>query len=138
MVQNAFAGQAKKPTEKALQSALGQSLELWKRLIADLKREFHLDGEWHTSSVKLGWSLRLQQKKRNIVYLGPRSGFFVAAFALGDKAIAAARKTDLTASTRKLIDEARRYAEGTAVRIDVTKPEDLDTVKTLVRIKTEN
>ena len=138
MLQNAFAGQAKMPTEKSVASELGESFELWKRLVDDLKREFQLTGEWQSSSVKLGWSLRLKLKKRNIVYLGPRTGFFVAAFALGDRAIAAARLSELPFRRLKEIAEARRYAEGTAVRIEVKRPDDLDVVKKLVKIKIDN
>ena len=138
MLQNAFAGQAKRPTEKSLGSALGESIELWNSLVDDLKREFQLAGEWHSSSVKLGWSLRLQLKKRNIVYLGPRRGSFLAAFALGDRAVAAARAGELPPHIVKTIAEARRYAEGTAVRIEVKTAEDVEIVKRLVKIKIEN
>jgi hypothetical protein len=137
MQQNAFAGQAKVPTEKALATMLRDSLDLWRRLVDDLKRNWQLDQEWHSSSLKLGWSLRLQKKKRNIVYLSPRTGFFIAAFALGDRAVAAARDSDLPARVRKLIAGAKRYAEGTAVRVEVKNSDDLDVVKTLTKIKIE-
>jgi len=136
---NAFAGRNEKPTEKALAVALGPSLALWKSLLEKMKHDLKIDlAEWHTGAVKHGWSLRLQLKKRNIVYLGPREGSFVASFALGDKAVAAARKTDLPANVLKIISDAKRYAEGTAVRIDVTTSEDLAIVKTLAKIKIEN
>ena len=112
---------------------------MWKHLVADLQRELKLDAaEWHSASVKLGWSLRLQRKKRNIVYLGPRQGGFLASFALGDKAIAAAKNNALPADVLKRIAESERYPEGTAVRIEVKKPEDMEIVKNLARIKVEN
>jgi hypothetical protein len=136
---NAFAGKAKSPTQKELQSALGPSSTLWNCLVAGLTRDLALDGEdWHSSSAKHGWALRLQKKKRNIVYLGPRSGSFIAAFALGDKAVAVAKQSALPANVLKLIANAKRYAEGTAVRIPVDTPEDVEVVKVLARIKTEN
>lgn len=136
---NAFAGHAKCPTQKAVESALGESHPLWKQLVAELKRELKLDGEdWHSSGVKYGWALRLQLKKRNIVYLGPRFGSFVATFVIGDKAVAAAKKSDLPTYLLKIIAEAKRYPEGTALRIDVSKPEDLEAVKILAKIKIEN
>jgi hypothetical protein len=139
MLQNAFAGQAKRPTSKVLSDVLGDTQELWDRLLSDLKRELKIDKvEWHTSSVKFGWSLRLQLKNRHIVYLGPSKGFFVAAFAMGDKAIAAARKSDLPPSVLKIIAGAKRYAEGTAVRIEVKGAEDVEAVTKLARIKAEN
>ncbi|MBZ5683781.1 MAG: DUF3788 domain-containing protein [Acidobacteriia bacterium] len=137
--QNAFAGQAEKPTQKAVETALGNSCVLWKQLVAELKQELKLDGEeWNSSGLKYGWSFRLQLKKRNIVYLGPRAGAFVAAFILGDKAVAVARKSKLPAYVLKMIAEAKRYGEGTPVRIEVSRPEDLGPVKILAKIKVEN
>jgi hypothetical protein len=137
--QNAFAGQAEQPTQKAVESALGNSWVLWKQLVAELKQEQKLDGEeWNSSGLKYGWSFRLHLKKRNIVYLGPRSGSFMASFVLGDKAIAVARKSNLPAYVLKMIAEAKRYGEGTPVRIEVSELEDLVPVKTLARIKVEN
>jgi hypothetical protein len=139
LLPNAFAGHAQRPTEKELASVLGGADSLWQELIADLKRDLRLDGaEWNTYSVKAGWSLRLQLKKRNIVYLSPSSGCFLASFALGDKAVAAARKSKLPRSVLKIIDEAKRYGEGTGVRIEVHEARDVELVKTLARIKVEN
>ncbi len=137
--QNAFAGQKIKPSNAKLASALGENLALWNKLVSELKRELKIDAaEWHSGSIKLGWSLRLQLKGRNIVYLGPREGSFLAAFALGDKAIAAARRSDLPDDVMKNINESRRYAEGTAVRIEVRSEEDVEIVKRLAKLKIEN
>jgi len=137
--ENAFAGRKERPTENAVAAALGSTFALWEKLIADLKDGAMSDiGEWHSSSAKYGWSLRLQLKKRNIVYLGPRQGYFVASFALGDRAVAAARESDLPQEVIQNINDSKRYAEGTAVRIDVKKPADLHVVKKLAKIKIEN
>jgi len=137
--ENAFAGKAEPPTERQLNSVLGPSSTLWKRLVAELKQELSLDGEeWNSSGAKYGWALRLHLNKRNIVYLGPRAGSFMAAFALGDRAVAVARKSNLPPDVLRIIGEARRYAEGTAVRIEVKCAEDLDAVKVLAKIKAEN
>jgi hypothetical protein len=136
---NAFAGQAEPPAQKALESALGPSLPLWDRLVAELKEELKLDGaDWHSSGVKYGWALRLQLKKRNIVYLGPRAGSFMTAFVLGDNAIAAVRKSKLPADLLQTIAKTKRYGEGTPVRVEVKRPEDLNVVKILAKIKVEN
>jgi len=136
---NAFAGCANAPAEAALAKVLGDTTSLWQELVSDLKKDLEVDiAQWHSYSVKAGWSLRLQVKKRNIVYLGPRDGWFLAAFALGDKAMAAAKKSDLPGRVLKLIAQARRYPEGTAVRIEVRDAADIEVVKTLARIKTEN
>lgn len=136
---NAFAGFKKHPTEKSLAEALGETYRLWQRLVADLMSELNLDNaEWHTSSIKHGWAFRLQLKERNIVYLSPFDGYFVVTFVLGDRAVAAAKKIELPETILEIIRDARRYAEGTAVRIEVRETEDLAAVKTLARIKLEN
>lgn len=136
---NVFAGQTKQPTEAYAAAALGNCYQLWEHLVTDLKEELGIDtAEWHTYSVKMGWSLRLQAKKRNIVYLGPREGWFLASFALGDKAIAVARKSGLGSRVLRIIAESKRYPEGTAVRIEVRSESDLLTVKQLAKIKIEN
>ncbi len=139
MLRNAFVGQSKCPTEKQLASVLGESHALWQQLVADLKRELKLDKEeWNSYSVKAGWSLRLQLKKRNIVYLSPGPGCFLASFALGENALAAAWKSTLPGNVLKIIKEAKRYAEGTAVRFEVRESDDVDVVKALAKIKIDN
>lgn len=136
---NAFAGKTAAPTDNELAASLGKSYVRWKELIADLKRELSLDGEeWNSHSVKAGWSLRLQKKKRKIVYLSPQNGCFLASFALGDKAVAVAKNSDLSPEVRDLISTARRYAEGTAVRIEVRSPADAGAVRMLAKFKADN
>ncbi len=139
MLRNAFAGQSKQPTEAELASALGESRVLWQGLVADLRRELKLDAEeWNSYSVKAGWALRLKLKKRNILYLSPSIGCFLVSVGLGDKAVAAARTCKLPPGVLKMISEAKRYAEGTAIRIEVRATEDVGVVKTLAKIKIEN
>jgi hypothetical protein len=105
-------------------------------LLAELAGQHKLTvQEWNSYSPKAGWSLRLKNKDRNILYLGPCEGVFRVAFVLGDKAVAAARESDLPQNVIKLIDEAKRYAEGTAVRFETMKAKDIDSVVKLAGIK---
>ncbi len=136
MLHNAFIGKSHPPTDVELTDALGPAKALWDRLLADLAGEHKLTvQEWNSYSPKAGWSLRLKSKGRNIVYLGPCQGAFRTAFVLGDKAVAAARRSDLPQSMIKLIGEAKRYPEGTAVRIEIMKAKDIETVTKLAGIK---
>ena len=135
---NAFIGKTTRPKEAELTAALGATAALWKQLVDWMAEQGAGESEWNSSGAKHGWSLRLKQKKRNIVYLIPCAGCFRAAFALGDKAVAAARKGDLAKSTLKIIDEAPRYAEGTGVRLMVKAEKDLAAIKKLALIKMAN
>ncbi len=139
MVVNAFIGKTGEPTEDELAAELGPAKAVWDRLLAELADEQKLvTREWNSYSRKAGWSLRLKREKRNIVYLSPGRGCFMAAFALGDKAVQAARESKLPKPVIDIINEAKRYAEGTAVRLDIRGLEDIAAVKKLAAIKLEN
>jgi hypothetical protein len=139
MVANAFVGKTGKPTENELAAELGPTKEAWDQLLAQLAEEFDLvTCEWNSYSRKAGWSLRLKRGDRNIVYLSPGHGCFMASFALGDKAVRAARESKLPKAVLQIIDQAKRYAEGTAVRLDVHDSRDTTAIKRLVAIKLEN
>ena len=135
MKPNAFIGHKKQPSGKELSVALGPTYRLWSDLIAEL----HLpDEEWNSYSLKYGWSLKLKQKKRTILHLGPREGSFQIAFILGERALAAARSSKFPRHILDALAEAKKYPEGTAVRIEVTKASDLAGVKELAAIKMAN
>ncbi len=135
MSENAFIGQLKSPTEAELAAKLGRAKTLWDLLIARLAERGIVDQEWNSYSRKAGWALRLKVKKRNIVYLSPYVGSFGVSFALGDQAVEAARQSTLPKRVIKVVEAGKRYAEGTAVRIEVTGVKDLDAIVTLASIK---
>jgi Protein of unknown function (DUF3788) len=133
---NAFIGKPEPPSDAELSAALGAAKPLWDQLLYELARHHNLTvQEWNSYSPKAGWSLRLKLKDRNIVYLAPRKGCFLASFALGDKAVAAARQSDLPPGVLKIINEARRYAEGTAVRLEIETAKDIQAATKLAGIK---
>jgi len=136
---NAFIGKITPPTDKEVAAKLGPASTAWKELIGWLSSQGIACGEWKSvSPKKYGWALRPALKKRTILYLGPCDGCFRVSFVLGDKAVIAARASDLPKSLLKEISEATRYAEGTGVRLMIRKPEDLASVRKLVQIKLAN
>jgi hypothetical protein len=139
MLANAFLDKSTKPTDAELAAALGPPHSLWLQLVADLATDSNVDvQEWKSVSKKYGWSLRLKLRKRTIVYLSPHSGCFTAVFILGDKAVKAAHEAGLPASVIKTLDQAKRYGEGTGLRIEVKGPKDVAIVKKLTAIKLQN
>jgi Protein of unknown function (DUF3788) len=135
---NAFIGRAKEPTDCELTAVLGATKALWDQLVAELAGEQKLTREWNSYSIKAGWALRLKRESRNIVYLSPSQCGFMASFALGEKALQEARAVKFPKHVLKIIAEAKKYAEGTAVRIVVTGLEDVAVIKKLTKIKLEN
>jgi len=137
---NAFIGKSEMPTDDDLAAELGRSAKaLWDRLLASLAEQHDIvTQEWNSYSPKAGWSLRLKRGKRAILYLSPCRGCFRASFALGGKAVEAARASGLPARVIEVIDSARRYAEGTGVRIEVNGRADVAVVLKLAAIKLAN
>jgi Protein of unknown function (DUF3788) len=134
MTPNAFIGRAKAPADEELSAELGAARALWDQLLGDMA----LSAEWHSYSLKAGWSLRLKSGKRNILYMTPCRGSFRVSFALGEKAMRAARDSGLPARVLKILDEAPRYAEGAGVRLDVAAKRDLAVVRKLAAAKMAN
>jgi len=138
MATNEFAGSATQPSDGDLSSALGNQRALWDELLEKL-RALGIDGrEWSSYSRKSGWALKVIRKQRVIVYLNPMHGGFRASFALGDRAVEQALSGKFPEKVLTIIREARRYAEGTAVRLEVNSHTDVATVVKLAMIKVEN
>lgn len=139
MALSAFEDEAASPGDGALAAVLGTTSRLWERLRHDLEQSYGpLTGEWNFSGKAYGWSFRLKQKKRTLVYLTPCRAHFLASFALGEKACRAAHAAGLPAPVLALIDDAPKYAEGRGVRIPVRTSRDLESVKTVAAIKVAN
>jgi hypothetical protein len=133
---NAFVDKCEQPADDEVAAELGRSKSVWDRLLQELAQEYQLvDREWHSYSRKAGWALRLKRGDRSIVYLGPGHGCFRVSFVLGDKAVEAARAARLPQSVLDIIAVAKRYPEGTAVRLTLSAARDLPAVKKLVEAK---
>ena len=88
MALSAFDNKSRVPQDADLAATLGGTSVFWnelKRLIAS--RCTPLSIEWGFTSEKTGWGLRLKREKRTILYMTPCKGYFMASFALGEKAV---------------------------------------------------
>ena len=139
MALSAFDDKATPPGERALADMLGRTHALWASLQVDLQRAYGpLIEEWNFSGAAYGWSFRLKQKKRALVYMTPCRAHFLASFVLGDKACRSAQAAGLPAAVLALIEAAPRYAEGRGVRVPVRTRKDLASVRSLAAIKAAN
>jgi hypothetical protein len=133
---SAFVGTSEPPTEKELAATLGKTFALWKTLQMTITAKFApLTIEWGCSSKSTGWGLRLKQQKRAVLYMCPCKGYFLASFALGEKAVKLAHESKLPDSVLKVIDDAPKYAEGRGVRFEVRTAKDLSHIETIADIK---
>lgn len=135
---NAFIGRKAPPSEKDVAAKLGAATAAWNELVSWLQAQGIACDQWKSISPKYGWTLYPALRRRTILYMGPCEKCFRAAFVLGDRAVAAARSSDLPASLVDQIATARRFAEGKGVRLMVRSVKDLDPVRKLVTIKLQN
>lgn len=136
MALSVFDDKARQPTEADLARALKGSFVFWNELKERTASRFTpLTFEWGFTGKSTGWGLRLKHKDRVILYMTPCNGYFLASFALGEKAVQAAREAKLPSPLLKIIDSARKYAEGRGVRLRVTSARDVRNIGKLAVIK---
>ncbi len=127
------------PEARLLARVLGRSSGHWVTLTGNLRSRYDpLVEKWSFSGAKYGWSLGLKHKKRTILYLIPQRGYFLVAFVLGKKAIAAAHDSDLPGAVIEAINGGKQYPEGRGVRLEVRNRKDLAAVEGLAAIKMAN
>ena len=124
------------PTPGELAKVLGPSEELWRHLVSRMEAGYGPVSEaWSFSGAKYGWSCRLLQKKRTILYLIPQDQAFLVGVVLGDRALTLLRRTEVSPETLSIIDEAPRYGEGTGFRIPVTSLDDCADIEIVIEAK---
>ena len=138
MALSAFDDKSHEPTDRDLREVLGKSYAVWTGLISAVEKQTRpLTTVWGFTSKKAGWGVRLRHGDRVILYMTPQPGRFLVSFALGEKAVAAARAAKLPKALLDAIDAAPRYVEGRGVRIEVSKRDRIPGLAALARIKVE-
>ena len=134
-----FMDKALKPDNAELQKALGIKYYLWMDIRDYVFEKYpKATEEWNYPGVKYGWSFRIKDKKRAIVYLLPRAQSFMVALVFGEKAIHQALVSFISSSIKKEIEAAPAYAEGRGFRIEVANEQLLSDIKKLIDIKLMN
>jgi len=139
MAASVFDDKEKKPTPQRLARVLGESNGLWKEIKKHLRAEYgELTEDWKYYGKNYGWTLKTLRKKRNLFFFVPLDGAFNVSFVFGDRAVAAAEKSDLPKDLIETLKNARKYVEGRGFKIEVKGPADVENIKKLVEIKVNN
>jgi hypothetical protein len=131
-----FPDKSSEPTDKDVKEILGSKYELWKR-IHDLVYSKYPGGlsEWNYPGKKYGWSYRIKDKKRAIIYFLPRDRYFLVAFVFGDKAVKEVMDSQISEEIKNDLNNARKYAEGRGVKVEVKDESVLTDIERLIEIK---
>ena len=138
-MQSLFTNKAAQPNGDDLERALGHTFPLWLELAAYAKTAYpKATGGWNFPGEKFGWSFRINDNKRALIYLLPRDNYFKVAFVFGQKATDAVLLSAVAESIKTELQNAKVYAEGRGIRIAVRDAEVLKDIKQLLRIKLAN
>ena len=131
-----FTDKAKVPVNEDLISPLGKTYNLWMTL-RDYVYEKYPDGkeDWNYPGKNYGWSFRIKDKKRAIMYFLPREKYFKVAFVFGGKATDYIMDSDISEDIKTDLQNAKVYAEGRGVSINVEDDSNIADIKELVEIK---
>ncbi len=139
MSANVFIDKLAKPDDQALVMALGKTYPLWAEI------ENHVatahggpTEEWKYYGPKSGWTLKTLHKKRNLFFFTPCQGYFRIAFVFGDRAVAEILTSDLPKAMIEEVQNAKKYAEGRGLRVEVKTRRDVESVKKLIAVKVMN
>ena len=77
-------------------------------------------------------------KKRNLFFLIPYTSYFKIVFIFGDKAVAEIEDSDISKDLKSVVINAKKYAEGRGLPIDVNDDSYLSDIKKLIGIKINN
>jgi len=134
-----FTDKAMRPSDPELERALDSTYTLWCQISEHVMAIDPLaTKEWKYSGEKYGWGFRISDKKRVLVYLLPRDGFFRVAFVFGKKAVDTIMESAISEPVKEELSTAKVYAEGRGVRIEVRDQEPLKDIWNLVEIKINN
>lgn len=108
------------PTLNQLKEVLGETFDIWKSFEKFThEHDFNSKSGWHFSGEKFGWSFRIKDKKRVIIYLLPRDKLFKVAFVFGQKASEKILESNISDNIKAELLAAKVYAEGRGIRIEV-------------------
>lgn len=134
-----FRDKSIRPTNSDLELKLGAFFDLWMQ-IEDIVFSKYPKGlwEWHFPGKKYGWSLRIKDKKRVIIYFLPRESRFKVAFVFGDKAVKKVLESDISSFVKTELSQAKKYAEGRGIRINIENEAIIPDIEQLIAIKLSN
>ncbi len=124
------------PDDFLLSKALVNMFDAWMKIREYVSTVYpNANEEWNCPGRKYGWSFRIKDKKRAIIYLLPRDNFFMVAFVFGAKATSEALTSEISNDIKTIIETAKVYSEGRGFRIDVKNESIIPDIKKLIEIK---
>lgn len=130
------------PSENEVIEVLGEMAVFWSGLRLYLEKHGLIKEEWRIYSQKAGWCKKLLlvsgKEERNIVFLYPNAEYFTGILVFGEKAVQAAKSSEVPEDILNKILEAKAYKEGRSFNIEIRNAQDFEIIKKLIAIKIQN
>jgi hypothetical protein len=124
------------PNETELKNVLRNTFALWNEIRSFVIEKYpNAKEEWNYPGVKYGWSYKIKDSKRAIIYLLPRNNYFKVAFVFGMKATEEILNNSIDEAIKNELKLAKVYAEGRGIRIDIKNKAVLKDIYELIEIK---
>jgi len=134
-----FTDKKTEPGSADLKLILKNTVKLWEHLEKYTMAAYpKAIGKWNYPGEKYGWSYRISDKKRVLVYLLPRKGFFKAGFVFGEKAFKQIMEDQISQGVKEELSSAKVYGEGRGIRIEVHDSKCIRDLEKLIGIKITN
>lgn len=134
-----FTDKNKAPTILDLEGGLMETFHIWHEIASFTIQNYpQALAKWHFSGEQFGWSYRINDQKRVLVYLLPRDGFFKVALVFGQKALNQIMASEISEPIKNELENTKKYAEGKGIRITVNDRSNLADLQKLIRIKIAN
>jgi hypothetical protein len=136
-MQSIFLNKNEMPGDDDLKTALGKTHKWWQAIKEYVLLKYPRGVEkWSCSNY--GWSYKIMDKKRAIIYLLPRDQFFKVAFVFGQKATGIILQGNISNIIKQELKSAKVYAEGRGIRLAVTDDSLINDINELINIKLGN
>jgi hypothetical protein len=133
-----FTDKKQHPSEVEIHSTMGESLNLWQSLVADLRQAYPAEEDFKFMYGKnYGWALRFRIKGKLLVNLYPNKDYFCAQVNLSPEAVERALGMNLGPHSHDAIASAHPYPEGRWVFIPVDSEADRQDILRLLRLRVE-
>jgi predicted restriction endonuclease len=127
------------PSLELMEEKIGKNYKIFDSILKYLNENYEgIHIQWKHYGEKYGWTLKVFLKKRNLFFITPREGYFNISFVFGDKAVEKVKESDIAHDIKELLHQAKKYVEGTGIKLEVKSREDLLAILILIEIKIEN
>ena len=128
-----------KPDDDLVAEKIGASFKYLKELKKHIKEKYGITNEeWKFYGQKYGWQLKILLKKRNLLFCIPFEKFFKIVFIFGDRAVKEIEKSTIATNLKSELINARKYAEGRGLSIEVQDHSYMADIQKLIEIKIKN